>query len=135
MSGGFGFGFSGANVNTQDVKVFRAKKDSWGEKPGGGNRAVYSHTIIGAGIMPRTTERQNGSDGFQSRVTVGKSLFIGDDDDIATNDEVELVDTQGRRSRWLVDGDVDTDYANPLSSWTPGREIPLKKIAGEIRAG
>lgn len=134
MPGGFGFGFGGTGVNNQDVRVFRAQRDSWGEKPGGGNRAVYSHTLFGVAVMPRTTERQNGSDGFQSRLTVGKSLFIGDDDDLETNDEVELVDVQGRRSRWLVDGDVDSDYANPLSTWSPGREVQLKKIAGQNRA-
>lgn len=127
----FGMNFFGVGVNNQDVKVFRANKDSWGEKPGGGNKAVYSHTLENVALMPRTQQRTDGADGFQGRVAVGFSLFVGDEDDIAESDEFELVDVQGRLSRWKVDGSVDTDYSNPFSSFSPGREVQIKKIAGQ----
>ena len=127
----FGMNFFGVGVNNQDVKVFRANKDSWGEKPGGGNKAVYSHTLENVALMPRTQQRTDGADGFQGRVAVGFSLFVGDEDDVAESDEFELVDVQGRLSRWKVDGSVDTDYSNPFSSFSPGREVQVKKIAGQ----
>lgn len=124
-------GFGGNNVNVQDVKVFRATKDSWGEKPGGGNKAVYSHTLEQVSIMPRTNQRRDGADGFQGRVDIGKSLFVEDHHDVQESDEFELVDVQGRKSRWRVDGSVDSDYGNPFSTWSPGREIQIKKLRGE----
>ena len=127
----FGMNFFGVGVNNQDVKVFRANKDSWGEKPGGGNKAVYSHTLENVALMPRTQQRTDGADGFQGRVAVGFSLFVGDEDDVAESDEFELVDVQGRLSRWKVDGSVDTDYSNPFSPFSPGREVQVKKIAGQ----
>ena len=127
----FGMNFFGVGVNNQDVKVFRANKDSWGEKPGGGNKAVYSHTLENVALMPRTQQRTDGADGFQGRVAVGFSLFVGDEDDVAESDEFELVDVQGRLSRWKVDGSVDADYSNPFSSFSPGREVQIKKIAGQ----
>lgn len=127
----FGMNFFGVGVNNQDVKVFRANKDPWGEKPGGGSKAVYSHTLENVALMPRTQQRTDGADGFQGRVGVGFSLFVGDEDDVAESDEFELVDVQGRISRWKVDGSVDTDYSNPFSAFSPGREVQIKKIAGK----
>ena len=122
---------SGPHANVQNVRVFRAKKDSWGNKPGGGNNAVYSHTLPDVAIMPRTTASRGDGTGFQNSVATGKSLLLPDDADIRKDDEVELLDARGQRSRWTVEGDVDTDYANPLSSWSPGREVQVKKVGGK----
>lgn len=127
---GASLNWAGPHANVQDVKVFQAKRDSWGDKPGGGSVAVYSHTLEGVAIMPRTTASRQDGTGFQNSKTTGKSLFVDDDAIIEDDFEFELLDARGRKSRWKVDGDVDTDYANPLSAFSPGREIQIKKIGG-----
>lgn len=127
---GASLNWMGPHANVQDVKVFRAKKDSWGDKPGGGSKAVYSHTLENVAVMPRTTASRGDGTGFQGSAATGKSLFVPDDAQIEPDDEVEIIDARGQRSRWKIDGDVDTDYANPLSSFSPGREIQIKKIGG-----
>ena len=121
--------WGGPHANVQDVKVFRAPtRDSW-EAPRGNGR-VYSHTLEGVAIMPRTTTDGNNGDGFQGRSVVGKSLFLEDYHDVEKDDEFEIADARGRVARWVVDGDVDIDYANPYSTWAPGREVQIKKVAG-----
>lgn len=128
---GFGLNWMGPNANVQDVKIYRAPaKSPWEKNPSVGGRAVYSHTLENVAIGPRTTaSRQDGS-GLQRNEVTGKSLYIDDTQDIESTDKVEIKDARGRISYWAVDGDVDTDYANPLSSFSPGREIQIKKIGG-----
>lgn len=122
--------YGGSNANVQDVKVFRAAaRDSW--ESGAASGRVHTHTLEGVGVMPRTTSDSNNGDGFQGRSIVGKSLFVDDDADVEKDDEFELADARGRTSRWMVDGDVDIDYANPFSTWSPGREIQIKKVGGK----
>lgn len=121
---------AGTNNNVQRVKVFRATKDSWGNKPGGGSRPVFSHEIDVA-IMPLTTKGPEGQDGFQARAEAGKSLFIDVDVDLKADDEIEIVERLGNKTRWKVDGSTDMDYSNPFSTWQPGVEVRIKKIAGK----
>lgn len=121
---------AGANNNVQRVKVFRATKDSWGSKPGGGNRTVFSHEID-VSIMPRTTKGVEGKDGFQFRGETARSLFVEVDTDIKADDEIEIVERLGNKTRWKVDGSTDMDYSNPFSPWQPGVEVGVTKIAGK----
>lgn len=121
---------AGTNNNVQRARVFRATKDSWGAKPGGGNRAVFSHEID-ISIMPLTTKTADGNDGFQARIEAGRSFFVDVDTDLKAEDEVELTERLGNKTRWKVDGSTDMDYSNPFSSWQPGVEIRMTKIAGK----
>ena len=122
--------WGGPHANVQDVKVFRSVVgDSWGDATRSGR--VYSHTLEGIPVMPRTTSDDNNGEGFQGRSVTGKSLFVESTHDVKEGDEFELVDELGRVSRWVTDGAVDIDYANIYSTWMPGIEVQIKRTGGQ----
>jgi len=85
-------------------------------------------TLAGVGVGPRASSEPTEDGRF--RVVTGMALYLDTTDvTVSPHERIVLTSPAQYAGSWQVDGEPEV-YVHPMSGWTAGTVIPIKRAAG-----